>query len=179
LGFGTGLNLLSTVSCLEESNDGQIEISYYSVEKHPLSAKEISEIIAEYSQNFLEIYYTFLEKYDKLFSNIKEGFNFDVWFFKKIKVNFNLYFGDVNCFLDELCTKIDSWYLDGYSPEKNPDMWSREVCEKLYDSSRINTTAATYTAAGIVKRNLRAAGFFVKRMKGFGIKRHKLFIEKR
>jgi len=179
LGFGTGLNLLATLFCIEKSGVEQTEISYYSVEKHPLPPQKISEIIAEYSQNFPEIYDVFLENYGKLFSRIKDGFNSDVWFFGKLKVNFNLYFGDVNDFLNELDVKFDCWYLDGHSPDKNPEMWSETVMKKIYEKSKIAATAATYTACGLVKRNLRAAGFFVKRMKGFGIKRHKLFIEKR
>lgn len=179
LGFGTGLNLLSTLFCLKKNGVEQVEISYYSVEKHPLPPQKISEIIAEYSQNFPEIYNVFLENYSELFSNIKHGFNYGIWYFGKIKVNFNLYFGDVNDFLNELDVKIDCWYLDGHSPDKNPEMWSESVMKKVYEKSKTDASAATYTACGFVKRNLRAAGFYVKRMKGFGAKRHKLFIEKR
>ena len=170
LGFGTGLNLLATLSCFRGA-----EAAYYSVEKHPLPKAKIDGMISGYLQDFPEIYSPFLDNYGKLFCDIKRGFNSAVWQFGKTKVFFNLYFGDVLDFLSELDTKMDCWYLDGHSPEKNPDMWSKEVCRLLYDKSKTGTTLATYTAAGLVKQNLRAAGFFVKRMKGFGVKRHKLW----
>ncbi|MDR0304077.1 MAG: tRNA (5-methylaminomethyl-2-thiouridine)(34)-methyltransferase MnmD [Chitinispirillales bacterium] len=179
LGFGTGLNLLATLCRLRENDVIAAEILYFSVEKHILPKTKIDEMIFEYLKNFPEIYAEFLMNYDELFCNIKNGFNCVVWRFGEIKVIFNMYFGDVNDFLNELDVKIDCWYLDGHSPDKNPEMWSGEICKKLYEKSEIGTTAATYTAAGAVKQNLRTAGFFVKRMKGFGIKRHKLFIEKR
>ena len=168
LGFGTGLNLLATLDCINQS----CKIRYYSVEKHPLSKNQINEIICEYANA------RYLEYYDKLFCDIKKGFNSANWRFGEIKVDFNLYFGDVLDFLNELNAEIDCWYLDGHSPDKNPDMWSKAVCRKVYEKSKINATAATYTASGFVKQNLRAAGFFVKRRKGFGKKRHKLFIQK-
>jgi tRNA 5-methylaminomethyl-2-thiouridine biosynthesis bifunctional protein len=178
LGFGTGLNLLATLDCLEKSNVYPAEFSYYSVEKYPLSKEKINEIIFEYSRNFPEIYKEFLINYDKLFCEIKCGFNRSVWLLGKIKVYFNLYFGDVFDFLSELGEKIDCWYLDGYSPDKNPEMWSEDVCRFLFENSKVSTTLATYTASGFVKQNLRAAGFFVKRLKGFDVKRHKLFAKK-
>ena len=171
LGFGTGLNLLATLECISFP----CEIQYYSVEKHPLKKEQIDEIIGEYSpKNYVQ----YLQFYDELFRNLKHGFNSAIWQFGEITVNFNLYFGDVLDFLDELDIQIDCWYLDGHAPEKNPDMWSEEVCRKVYGKSKVGTTAATYTACGFVKRNLRAAGFFVKRQKGFGGKRHKLFVER-
>ena len=178
LGFGTGLNLLATLFCLQENDVETVEIQYYSVEKYPLSKAKINEILFEFSLIFPEIYAQFLEYYDKLFCNIERGLNFAVWFLGKIKVKIGLYFGDVNDFLNELDVKIDCWYLDGHSPDKNPEMWSENIAEKLYEKSKTGTTLATYTACGLVKQNLRAAGFFVKRLKGFGKKRHKLFAQK-
>jgi len=132
-------------------------------------------MISQYSPPYFSEY---LQFYGKLFCGIKRGFNSAVWNFGEKRVNFNLYFGDVIDFLDEIDAEMDCWYLDGHSPEKNPEMWSEEVCKKLYEKSKIGATAATFSASGFVKRNLRAAGFFVKRKKGFGAKRHKLFAQK-
>ena len=174
LGFGTGLNLLTTLCCLPKSKT-RVEISYYSVEKYPLSRERIDEILFEYMHKFPEIYSVFLENYGRLFRDVKSGFNFQIWHFGAVKVKIYLYFGDVLDFLSELDTPIDCWYLDGHAPEKNPEMWSEEVCKLLFEKSKIGTTLATFTAAGMVKQNLRSAGFFVKRQKGFGRKRHKLF----
>jgi tRNA 5-methylaminomethyl-2-thiouridine biosynthesis bifunctional protein len=176
LGFGTGLNLLTTLSCLQES--AAVRIQYYSVEKHPLSKGQIDEIISEYSWNYPEIYAAFLENYDKLFCEIKPGFNSVVWRFGETELAFNLYFGDVLDFLGELDAVVDCWYLDGHSPHRNPEMWTEEVCNLLFEKSRVGTTLATFTACGLVKENLRTAGFFVKRMKGFGRKKHRVFGER-
>jgi tRNA 5-methylaminomethyl-2-thiouridine biosynthesis bifunctional protein len=175
LGFGTGLNLLATLDCIEKSEIKSCEISFFSVEKYPLNPVEIDEIL----KTQLENYSDYLEKYKKLFGGLKSGFNSAVWNFDKVKVNFHLYFGDVLDFLQELKTPIDCWFLDGHSPEKNPEMWSGSVCKLLFEKSKTGTTLATFTASGFVKQNLRSAGFFVKRQKGFGMKRHKLFSEKR
>ncbi len=117
LGFGTGLNLLAVLNELSENKIENSEISFYSVEKYLLTPAQIDEIL----KTQLENYGDYLEKYEKLFVDIKNGFNSVVWFFGKIKVNFNLYFGDVKDFLRELDVKIACWFLDGHSPEKNPE----------------------------------------------------------
>lgn len=174
LGFGTGLNLLAALNELIDNNIENCEISYFSVEKYLLMPAQIDEILKTQINNYSD----YLEKYEKLFANIKHGFNSSVWKFGNIKVNFNLYFGDVLDFLKELNTPIDCWFLDGHSPEKNPEMWNEDVCKLLFEKSKTGTTLATFTASGFVKQNLRSAGFFVKRQKGFGVKRHKLFGEK-
>jgi tRNA 5-methylaminomethyl-2-thiouridine biosynthesis bifunctional protein len=66
---------------------------------------------------------------------------------------------------------IDAWFLDGFSPAKNPQMWSAELFTAIGQLSRAGTTAATFSAAGIVKQGLRSAGFTVRKVAGFGRKR--------
>jgi tRNA U34 5-methylaminomethyl-2-thiouridine-forming methyltransferase MnmC len=68
--------------------------------------------------------------------------------------------------------QADCWYLDGFSPAKNPELWERNLMNAVYEKTRSGGTAATYTAAGFVRRNLMEAGFDVERVKGFGRKRH-------
>ncbi|RDJ11480.1 tRNA (5-methylaminomethyl-2-thiouridine)(34)-methyltransferase MnmD [Rhizobium grahamii] len=69
---------------------------------------------------------------------------------------------------------FDAWYLDGFAPSRNADMWSAELMRLVYEKSRINGTFATYAAAGFVRRNLIAAGFTVERRSGFAGKREML-----
>ena len=67
--------------------------------------------------------------------------------------------------------KINAWYLDGFAPAKNPQMWSREVMQLIAGRSSPAASFASYTAAGWVRRNLSAAGFHVEKRPGFGSKR--------
>ena len=69
---------------------------------------------------------------------------------------------------------FDAWYLDGFAPSRNPDMWSPELMRALFDRTVPGGTFATYAAAGFVRRNLQAAGFAVERRPGFAGKREML-----
>ncbi|WP_258087706.1 MnmC family methyltransferase, partial [Xenorhabdus bovienii] len=66
----------------------------------------------------------------------------------------------------------DAWFLDGFSPAKNPELWDAGLMAQVGAHTKTGGTAATYTAAGFVRRNLADAGFAVTRVKGFGRKRH-------
>ena len=66
----------------------------------------------------------------------------------------------------------DAWFLDGFSPAKNPELWSPELMMEVGRHTAPCGTAATYTAAGFVRRGLADAGFSVTRIAGYGRKRH-------
>ena len=66
----------------------------------------------------------------------------------------------------------DAWFLDGFSPAKNPELWSPELMQEVARHTAAGGTFATYTAAGHVRRALAEAGFSVTRKAGFGRKRH-------
>ena len=68
--------------------------------------------------------------------------------------------------------KADCWFLDGFSPAKNPELWGKELLNDVYRCTANKGTLSTYSAAGVVRRNLSSAGFEVKRISGFGRKRH-------
>jgi len=80
--------------------------------------------------------------------------------------------GDVRQTLPAWGSSADAWYLDGFSPAKNPEMWGADLMAEVARHTREAGTAATYTAAGFVRRGLEAAGFDVTRAPGFGRKRH-------
>jgi len=69
---------------------------------------------------------------------------------------------------------FDAWYLDGFAPSRNADMWSAELMRLVCEKTKPNGTFATYAAAGFVRRNLIAAGFVVERRSGFAGKREML-----
>lgn len=91
-----------------------------------------------------------------------------------------VYAGDVSDFMDHLLSQpelrenVDAWYFDGFSPAKNPRMWSAEIFLKAFELTKPGGTFSTYTSAGWVRRNLAAAGFEIEKVPGFGGKREML-----
>ena len=80
--------------------------------------------------------------------------------------------GDANETLSSWNEKADAWFLDGFSPAKNPELWSEPLMSEVAAHTKPGGTFATYTAAGPVRRGLEAGGFTVHRTDGFGRKRH-------
>ena len=71
-------------------------------------------------------------------------------------------------------TPFDAWFLDGFAPARNPDMWSAELMAAVFRLTVPGGRFGTYAAAGFVRRNLAAAGFVVERRPGFAGKREML-----
>lgn len=80
--------------------------------------------------------------------------------------------GDARDTLPAWQGRADAWFLDGFSPAKNPELWSAELMAHVGTHTATGGTAATYTAAGFVRRGLADAGFAVERVAGYGRKRH-------
>jgi tRNA U34 5-methylaminomethyl-2-thiouridine-forming methyltransferase MnmC len=80
--------------------------------------------------------------------------------------------GDARATLSQQDWKANAWFLDGFSPAKNPELWDEDLMKAVGDHTVIGGSAATYTAAGFVRRGLEDAGFDVVRIPGFGRKRH-------
>ena len=80
--------------------------------------------------------------------------------------------GDARDTLALWAGRADAWFLDGFSPARNPEMWGQDLMIAVGQHTRPGGTAATYTAAGHVRRALVAAGFAVTRQPGYGRKRH-------
>ena len=97
--------------------------------------------------------------------------------FENDHICLNLIFDDINNALSNYQSnyQINAWFLDGFSPSKNPEMWQQSMFNQMYNLSTSNTTVATYTVAGVVRRGLTEAGFNVSRKPGFGTKRDMLF----
>ncbi len=171
-GFGTGANFLLTWLRFRQFQQqhpaAQCQRLYFSsFEKFPLSLADLSRALAVHTdlqqlcQQLLAAYPLCVEGCHRL--------SFD-----NGSVTLDLWFGDVNALLPELSSKVDAVYLDGFAPSKNPDMWQDKLFNALAGLSHSNTTVATFTAAGIVKRGLQSAGFNVSKIKGYGRKREML-----
>ena len=68
--------------------------------------------------------------------------------------------------------RADAWFLDGFSPARNPELWGEALLAEVGGHTAPGGTMATYTAAGFVRRGLATAGFEVARVPGYGRKRH-------
>ena len=80
--------------------------------------------------------------------------------------------GDARQSLAQWQGLADAWYLDGFSPAKNPELWQADLLERVGAHTAPGGSFATYTAAGDVRRALQTAGFAVERVPGYGRKRH-------
>lgn len=166
-GFGTGLNFLCTAcSWLNEETKGRT-LNYISVEKFPLQRSDLETALSrwpQYSSSVQEL----LDQYPLPYSG------FHTLSFANGRIKLILMFGDAAECCSKLDAEVDAWYLDGFAPSKNPEMWSPELFEQIGRLSKPGTTFSTFTAAGMVRRGLQAVGFDVRKQKGFGRKREML-----
>lgn len=166
-GFGTGLNFLCAVKLWLELAPANARLHFISTEKYPLSLPDIAAAhflwpeLKMLSQEFLLSYQTLLDskKTTSLFDD---------------RIELTLLIGDANTTLKDLAIKANAWFLDGFAPAKNPDMWQDELFSQMARLSDPGTTFATFTSAGTVRRSLQTAGFSVAKQPGFGKKREML-----
>ena len=155
LGFGTGLNLLAL--CL--LNPAQA-IRFTSFEAFPLAAADIARALDHFPQA-RAIAEPFLQQWAAGQTTLTLG-----------NVTAEIILGDARDTLALWQGKADAWFLDGFSPAKNPELWSPEILAQVGLHTAPKGTFATYTAAGHVRRGLADAGFSVERRPGHGRKRH-------
>lgn len=166
-GFGTGLNLLAVLHLWRRCENKPKKLRFVSFEKYPVSNAYIARYLSAWSELSEEMT-AFLACYPD-----KPGAeNLDFTLFDSVDVC--VYFGDVNDVMQKMDARVDCWFLDGFTPAKNPDMWSDTVFTQMARLSREDARFATFTAAGFVKRGLELAGFNVQKVKGFGRKREML-----
>ena len=166
-GFGTGLNFLSAVKLWLEVAPATAMLHYISTEKHPLSLQDLTSALALWP-TLAEFSDHLLENYEKLLQG-----NQALDLFQN-RVCLSLLVGDATTQLRQIHGAVDAWFLDGFSPAKNPDMWQTELFQQIVRLSAVGSTFATFTSAGHVRRNLAAAGFNTQKRAGFGKKREML-----
>ncbi|WP_018356668.1 bifunctional tRNA (5-methylaminomethyl-2-thiouridine)(34)-methyltransferase MnmD/FAD-dependent 5-carboxymethylaminomethyl-2-thiouridine(34) oxidoreductase MnmC [Rodentibacter pneumotropicus] len=170
-GFGTGLNFFATTALFrkfrQQFQHSPLKRLYFiSFEKYPLKPTALQQAHSAYPQ-FAEVS-RHLQCYWQ--SPIKgcQRIHFD-------ETILDLWFGDVTENLpqlgDYMNEHIDAWFLDGFSPSKNPDMWNENLYVQMYRFTKPNGTFATFTAASAVRKGLELVGFEVTKRKGFGKKR--------
>lgn len=158
LGFGLGRNFLNIAAKFKNSDK---ILHFVSIEKFPLQ----KEILAKFYENFK---FEGAKKLLKLYPTLESGFH-RIKFSKNITLD--LLFGDAECVLKECEFKADIWLMDGFSPSKNPDMWSDEITSQIARLCKIKAKIATYSASKKVQKSLENAGFCVVKTPGFNGKR--------
>lgn len=166
-GFGTGLNFLLAWELFDKTASPHAFLDFISVEKYPLEARVIRDGLSPWAQRLSP----YLDKMIAQYPMRVPGFHRMVF---DNRVALTLIFDDVHKALPEITADVDAWFLDGFSPAKNPDMWSEDVFSNMARLSHQGTSFATFTSAGFVKRGLQAAGFEVEKTKGFARKREML-----
>lgn len=175
-GFGTGLNFLTLWKAFDQFRTTEPEatlqrLHFISCEKYPLSVGDLASAhacwpeLADYACALREQWPVALPGCHRM---LLDGG----------RVTLDLWFGDINLLIhtfdDHLNQQVDAWFLDGFAPSKNPDMWTPELFACMAKMARTGGTLATFTCAGFVRRGLQEAGFTVAKRTGFGPKRHML-----
>ncbi|HGG06776.1 MAG TPA: FAD-dependent oxidoreductase [Aliiroseovarius sp.] len=156
LGFGTGLNMLALASVW----DGPGPVHFTSFEAYPMAADDIENALAAFP-DLRHLARPYLAAW-------RQGARH----FQVANLSVTIIEGDARQALTCWPHKADAWFLDGFSPAKNPELWGADLMENIARHTSPGGTFATYTAAGHVRRALSDAGFVVTRRPGFGRKRH-------
>ena len=162
-GFGTGLNFLCAWQLFEHCAPAQARLHFVSVEKYPLSPQDLRRALALWPQlsfqadQLLEQYVAIHQGFQRL--TLADG-----------RVTLTLLIGDALEQLPQLDGHVDAWFLDGFAPAKNPEMWTAELFAELARLAAPGATLSTFTSTGWVRRLLNAAGFKMKRTPGIGHK---------
>lgn len=171
-GFGLGNNFLACWQAWRDDPARPGQLHFVSVEKHPLRAADLGQAgglatdladdpLAERRAELVAQWPLPLAGLHRLS-------------FEAGRVLLTLALGDARDLAPQLALGADAFFLDGFAPERNPQMWEAGLMRALSRLARPEATVATYSAAGSVREALAAHGFSVQRHPGFGVKRHML-----
>lgn len=169
-GFGTGLNFLATLALLEDMGHAAPRLTYIATELAPLDGEMMRKALAGFPE---------LAPYrEMLISHLPPR-----WpgrhrvLLNGGKVVLELLYGDSATMIKRTNFQADAWFLDGFAPARNPDMWGDDLFTLIASHTAEKGTLASFTSAGHVRRGLEAAGFSVERVQGYGFKRHRIMAE--
>lgn len=165
-GFGTGLNMLCAWACFEQHAHANARLHLLSTEKFPLEHGALEQALASWP-SLARYAKALCDQWPAAISGIHRLHLTE-------RVILDLHFGDTTERLTQLDGQVDAWFLDGFAPSKNPEMWQPDLFNAMAARSRPGATFATFTCAGIVKRGLKAAGFSWQKVPGYGRKREML-----
>lgn len=166
-GFGLGLNFLATWLAWRDDAQRCRTLHFVSLEKHPLAVTDLALTHDAWPELA-----PLADELRRRWPALEAGAH--VLEFDGGRLRLTLYFGDALTLLPTLEVRADAFYLDGFSPAKNPELWSPALCAALARLAANDATLATWSVAGSVRRALAAAGFEVTRRPGFAGKRQML-----
>jgi tRNA U34 5-methylaminomethyl-2-thiouridine-forming methyltransferase MnmC len=159
LGFGTGLNFLVTLAAWRAAGVAG-KLHFTSFEAYPMQVTEMQRALQAFPDLPIDVFAT--DAGTDVLAPALHGPDFEL----------TVVVGDARDTLADWNGHADAWYLDGFSPAKNPELWEDALLAQVAAHTAKDGTVATYTAAGFVRRGLAGAGFTVSRVQGFGRKRH-------
>ncbi|MDJ0629262.1 MAG: tRNA (5-methylaminomethyl-2-thiouridine)(34)-methyltransferase MnmD [Rhodobacter sp.] len=159
LGFGTGLNLLAAWQAwIASGTEGPLHFT--SFEAYPLPAADLARALAAFPE------------LAALAATLTAAWSSGATRIRTDTLRAEIHIGDARRTLPRWKGRADAWFLDGFAPAKNPELWDPALLTETARHTRPGGTLATYSAAGHVRRALASAGFAVTRRPGFGRKRH-------
>jgi tRNA 5-methylaminomethyl-2-thiouridine biosynthesis bifunctional protein len=167
LGFGSGLNVLAAWAAWKKTRSPHAILHITSIEAFPLARADAARALAAFPE-IAELAAALLARWP-----VRAYAPQRLWF-PGDGFALTLFTGAAETILAGLQDRFDAWFLDGFAPSRNPEMWTPELFVHVARLSQPGARAATFTVAGGVRRGLEAAGFEVARRPGFGAKRERL-----
>ena len=175
-GFGTGLNFLAVMALLEANTPEQsqlaCQIDYISFESRPLPA-------AVMAQSHHAFPYLARHSHDLIAALPPQWPGLHRRDFLHGRLRLHLIYGDANDAVAKADFAADAWFLDGFTPAKNPQLWNQDLLMEIGRLTRAGGSFATFTVASAVRQRLAEAGFEFEKRPGFGRKREMLVGRKR
>ncbi|MCC5864839.1 MAG: bifunctional tRNA (5-methylaminomethyl-2-thiouridine)(34)-methyltransferase MnmD/FAD-dependent 5-carboxymethylaminomethyl-2-thiouridine(34) oxidoreductase MnmC [Wenzhouxiangella sp.] len=165
-GFGTGLNMLLAARCFLDKARPNTRLHLQSAELHPLKKSDLTRALNDWPE-LKPLGQRLLDDYPP---PVPGWHRVDL----AANVSLTLMFGDATEQWQQATNTVNAWFLDGFAPSLNPDIWQAALLKTLAARSAPGATLSSFTAAGHVRRGLIEAGFEVWREPGFGRKRHRL-----
>ncbi|WP_228141666.1 tRNA (5-methylaminomethyl-2-thiouridine)(34)-methyltransferase MnmD [Marinobacter sp. X15-166B] len=167
-GFGTGLSFLAVWQLWRRcAPPAGAVLHFVSVERYPLTVEDLAKSHQLWPE-LSELAAALHEQYPPLTRGLHRRLLDDG------QVRLSLFFGDAVEGWHTMRFTADAWFLDGFAPAVNPQLWVDEVVDAVARHSKPGTTLATFTAVGRVRRGLQAAGFSMRKPPGYGFKRNML-----
>lgn len=167
LGFGLGVNFLASLAAWREFAKASTRLHFVSIERHPLDADQISRAHAALGLDDADS--RALRDCWPLTSPGMQRLSFANGLVSLIVAH-----GDLLFMLPRLRMRADAIFLDGFTPERNPQMWSLPAMKAIGRLAAENARLATYSSAQLVRQNLSAAGFVVSLKPGYAGKRRRI-----
>lgn len=166
-GFGLGLNFLALWKAWRDDPQRPAALHVVSMEAHPFSGVDMAALLARHAPEPLAgMARALAAQWPALLPGLHR------LEFENGAVTLTLGFGDAQALAPRLGARVDAFFLDGFAPERNPQMWATPLLRALADLAAPDATVATWACTGELRRNLADAGFDVRRAPGYGGKWH-------